>query len=112
MRPQQRAGFWGWVVLGPCMEHADERTLFANRLQPGAAPHRGRRPTKRRRLFYRDIQPNEVSVRALRLLQPCLVNINALMLQRVLAEPAWMARMTPADRRGNEPPPNRECGTK
>ena len=37
------------------------------------------------------------------LLQSCLVCINTLMLQRVLAEPAWMARMTPADRRGLTP---------
>jgi hypothetical protein len=31
------------------------------------------------------------------------VYVNTLMLQRVLAEPAWAARMTPADRRGLTP---------
>ncbi len=36
---------------------------------------------------------------ALHLLQSCLVYVNTLMLQRVLAEPAWAARMTPADLR-------------
>jgi TnpA family transposase len=45
----------------------------------------------------------EVSVHALHLLQSCLVYVNTLMLQRVLAEPAWMARMTPADARGLTP---------
>jgi len=45
----------------------------------------------------------EVSVHALHLLQSCLVYVNTLMLQRVLAEPAWMARMTPADVRGLTP---------
>ena len=42
-------------------------------------------------------------VHALHLLQSCLVYVNTLMLQRVLAEPAWMARMTPADARGLTP---------
>jgi TnpA family transposase len=45
----------------------------------------------------------EVSVHALHLLQSCLVYVNTLMLQRVLAEPAWMARMTAADARGLTP---------
>ena len=45
----------------------------------------------------------EVSVHALHLLQSCLVYVNTLMLQRVLAEPAWLARMTPADARGLTP---------
>ena len=42
----------------------------------------------------------EVSVHALHLLQSCLVYVDTLMLQRVLAEPAWAARMTAADARG------------
>ena len=33
----------------------------------------------------------------------CLVYVNTLMLQRVLAESAWVARMTPADARGLTP---------
>jgi len=49
------------------------------------------------------LEDREISVHALHLLQSCLVYINTLMLQRVLAEPAWMARMTPADRRGLTP---------
>jgi TnpA family transposase len=49
------------------------------------------------------LKDQEISVHALHLLQSCLVYINRLMLQRVLAEPAWMARMTPADRRGLTP---------
>jgi TnpA family transposase len=49
------------------------------------------------------LDDQEVSVHALHLLQSCLVYINTLMLQRVLSEPEWMARMTPADRRGLTP---------
>jgi TnpA family transposase len=49
------------------------------------------------------LDDQEVSVHALHLLQSCLVYVNTLMLQRVLVEPAWMARMTPADARGLTP---------
>lgn len=49
------------------------------------------------------LEDQEVSVHALHLLQSCLVYVNTLMLQRVLAEPTWLARMTPADRRGLTP---------
>ena len=49
------------------------------------------------------LDDQEVSVHALHLLQSCLVYVNTLMLQRVLAEPAWLARMTPADVRGLTP---------
>ena len=49
------------------------------------------------------LNDQEVSVHALHLLQSCLVYVNTLMLQRVLAEPDWMARMSPADRRGLTP---------
>jgi TnpA family transposase len=49
------------------------------------------------------LDDQEASVHALHLLQSCLVYVNTLMLQRVLAEPAWMARMTPADARGQTP---------
>ena len=50
------------------------------------------------------LEDQEVSVHALHLLQSCLVYVNTLMLQRVLAEPAWMARMTPDDVRGLHAP--------
>jgi len=49
------------------------------------------------------LDDQEASVHALHLLQSCLVYVNTLMLQRVLAEPDWIARMTPADRRGLTP---------
>ena len=49
------------------------------------------------------LEDQEVSVHALHLLQSCLVYVNTLMLQRVLAEPAWTARMTPADLRALTP---------
>ena len=45
----------------------------------------------------------KVAVHALHLLQSCLVYVNTLMLQRVLAEPAWLAHMTPADARALTP---------
>src|SRR4051794_22862757 len=49
------------------------------------------------------LDDQEVSVHALHLLQACLVYVNTLMLQRVLSEPEWMARMTSAGRRGLSP---------
>jgi hypothetical protein len=45
-RPQDRDGFWGWAAFEPYIERVDGRTLFANRLQPGAALHGGHRPGK------------------------------------------------------------------
>jgi hypothetical protein len=42
-------------------------------------------------------------VLSLHLLQSCLVYINTLMLQQVLADPAWMARMMPEDFRALTP---------
>ena len=47
--------------------------------------------------------PVEKQIAALHLLQSCLVYVNTLMLQRVLADPAWRARMTEADMRGLTP---------
>jgi hypothetical protein len=40
---------------------------------------------------------------SLHLLQLCLVYINTLMLQRLLGEPQWNARLTPKDLRGLTP---------
>jgi TnpA family transposase len=45
----------------------------------------------------------EFAVLSLHLLQSNLVDINTLMLQRVLAEPVWMASMTTDDLRGLTP---------
>jgi TnpA family transposase len=49
------------------------------------------------------LDDQEVSIHALHLLQSCLVYVNTLMLQRVLMEPTWLDRLTPADRRGLTP---------
>jgi TnpA family transposase len=49
------------------------------------------------------LDDQEMSVHALHLLQACLVYVNTLMLQCVLSEPEWMARMTAEDRRGLTP---------
>jgi Tn3 transposase DDE domain len=49
------------------------------------------------------VADQQASVAALHLLQSCLVYINTLMLQRMLTEPAWRARMTEADMRGLTP---------
>lgn len=49
------------------------------------------------------LEDQELSILALHLLQNCMVYINTLMLQRVLAEPAWLKRMTPADHRALNP---------
>ena len=45
----------------------------------------------------------ELTMLALHLLQNCLVYINTLMIQRVLTEPAWQARLTVEDLRGLTP---------
>lgn len=49
------------------------------------------------------LDDQEVSIHALHLLQSCLVYVNTLMLQRVLVEPTWLDRLTPADKRGLTP---------
>jgi TnpA family transposase len=49
------------------------------------------------------LDEQELSVLCLHLLQMCLVYINTLMIQKVLADPVWMKRMTPVDLRGLTP---------
>lgn len=49
------------------------------------------------------LDDQELAVLALHLLQNCLVYINTLMLQQILAESAWMARLTPEDFRALTP---------
>ncbi len=49
------------------------------------------------------LDDQQASVAALHLLQSCLVYVNTLMLQRVLAEDRWRERMTAADARGLTP---------
>jgi TnpA family transposase len=49
------------------------------------------------------LDEQEVAVLALHLLQACLVYINTLMLQRILAEPMWLQKMAPEDFRGLSP---------
>lgn len=48
-------------------------------------------------------EDQEISVLALHLIQNCLVYVNTLMLQRVLADPGWLDRMTQEDHRGLTP---------
>lgn len=48
-------------------------------------------------------EDQEATVLSLHLLQNCLVYINTLMIQRVLAEPIWVERMGAAERRGLTP---------
>jgi hypothetical protein len=45
----------------------------------------------------------QVAILSMHLLQSCLVYVNTLMAQEVLAEPAWQQRMTAADWRGLTP---------
>jgi len=49
------------------------------------------------------LDEQEIAVLALHLLQACLVYINTLMLQRILAEPMWLQKMAPEDFRGLSP---------
>jgi TnpA family transposase len=48
-------------------------------------------------------EDHEVSMLALHLVQNCLVYVNTLMLQQVLARPEWRGRLTETDRRGLTP---------
>jgi TnpA family transposase len=50
-----------------------------------------------------DRESQEVSMLAMHLLQSTLVHINTLLLQQVLADPDWAARLTDADLRGLTP---------
>lgn len=50
-----------------------------------------------------DLEEQEVSVLSLHLLKLCLVYVNTLMIQQVLADPAWSGRMTPEDLRSLTP---------
>jgi TnpA family transposase len=49
------------------------------------------------------VEDQERLMLSLHLLQVCLVYINTLMIQQVLAEPAWQGRLTAADQRGLTP---------
>ncbi|MFH0180757.1 Tn3 family transposase [Streptomyces cacaoi] len=49
---------------------------------------------------YADCKHAETSMLALLLLQSALVDVNTLLVERVLADPAWARRMWDADRRG------------
>jgi TnpA family transposase len=50
-----------------------------------------------------DVDAQEVAILSMHLVQTCLVYINTLMVQQVLAEPTWYERMTEADWRGLTP---------
>ena len=49
------------------------------------------------------LEDQEIAVLSLHLLQACLVYINTLMLQQILANPIWLKRMQPDDSRGLSP---------
>lgn len=49
------------------------------------------------------VEDQELAVLALHLLQICLVYVNTLFIQEVLADPAWRSRMMPEDWRGLTP---------
>jgi TnpA family transposase len=50
-----------------------------------------------------DRESQEVSMLALHLLQSALVHVNTVLIQRVLEDPAWAARLTDEDRRALSP---------
>lgn len=50
-----------------------------------------------------DVDAQEISILSMHLLQACLVYVNTLMVQEVLAEPKWFDRMTEADWRALTP---------
>ena len=50
-----------------------------------------------------DVDAQEIAILSMHLRQACLVYVNTLMAQEVLAEPKWYDRMTEADWRGLTP---------
>jgi TnpA family transposase len=50
-----------------------------------------------------DKETQEIAVLALHLLQSALVYVNTILIQKVLADPAWASRLTDEDRRGLTP---------
>jgi TnpA family transposase len=52
---------------------------------------------RRGELVSNQSEDHEVSMLALHLLQNCMVYINTLMLQQVLAQPKWANKLTPRD---------------
>ena len=42
-------------------------------------------------------EDHEISMLALHLIQNCMVYVNTLMIQRVLAQPTWQGKLTPRD---------------
>ena len=52
------------------------------------------------------IEDQEISALSLHLLQACLVHVNTLMIQEILDEQAWQARMTPRDMAALSPLPH------
>ena len=48
-------------------------------------------------------EEQEIAILALHLLQICLVYVNTLLVQKVLAEEAWLKKMQPEDFRGLTP---------
>ena len=50
-----------------------------------------------------DVDAQEMAILSMHLLQSCLVYVNTLMVQEVLAEPKWYNRMTEEDWRGLTP---------
>ena len=48
-------------------------------------------------------EDHEISMLSLHLLQNCMVYINTLMLQKVLAQPHWRGKLTPRDLRALTP---------
>jgi TnpA family transposase len=49
------------------------------------------------------VDRQEISMLALHLLQSCLIFMNTLLLQKILSDPTWQAKMTDADWRGMTP---------
>ena len=52
---------------------------------------------RRGQISTNDVDAQESAILAMHLLQSCLVYVNTLMVQEVLAEPKWFERMMPED---------------
>ncbi|MEE1752928.1 DUF4158 domain-containing protein [Streptomyces sp. SP18CS02] len=80
-------GRWGVLDLLDVLKNADFMTGFTDEFSSVAA-------------YERIDRDAETSMLALHLLQSALVHVNTLLVQQILAEPAWASRLSDEDRRG------------
>lgn len=92
----------GWQVREPAIR-GFSGALVHSAINRSSRGGQGVRYGKDGELTGADRDDQETSMLALHLLQSALVHLNTLLVQRVLADPAWASRLTDDDRRGLTP---------